>query len=98
MKPMRHELESRLIARAWRDDQFKEQLLANPKLILEKELGQKIADATKVVALEERADLLYLVLPARPAAGREWTNAELEALACGEAPLPMGAGGPQSRP
>jgi hypothetical protein len=91
MKTMRHEMESRLIAKAWRDAAFKEQLLANPKPIIENEMGRRIGDATRVMAIEERPDTLYLVLPMRPETKKELSNAELEALASGEGPMPFGS-------
>jgi hypothetical protein len=88
MKTVRHELESRLIARAWKDPEFRKQLLRDPKAVLEQEAGEKIPEQTRVVALEERPDVLYLVVPMKPTTAPQLSPERLLALASGEAPMP----------
>jgi hypothetical protein len=89
MKTVRHELESRIIARAWKDHEFRERLLSDPKAILEGESGQRIGPEVKVLALEETADVLYLVLPMKPRAILGLSESQLESLAAGEGPMPF---------
>jgi Nitrile hydratase, alpha chain len=89
MKTSRHELESRIIARAWKDREFRERLLSDPKGVLENESGQKIAPDLKVLALKENADVLYLVLPRKPHAVLGLSESQLESLAAGEGPMPF---------
>jgi hypothetical protein len=51
-----------MITRSWKDEVFKQELLANPKLVIEKELGMEIPLDIKIEILEETINVLYLVL------------------------------------
>jgi hypothetical protein len=62
----RREFESKLIARAWKDEAFKKRLLENPKRVFEDELGVKLPDGLQIKILEETGGQLYLVLPPNP--------------------------------
>lgn len=63
--------EAKLIAKAMRDNTFREKLLCNPKEAVEKELDTTLPDGVtvKVVedsnAVEETADVYHLVLPTK---------------------------------
>jgi hypothetical protein len=59
----RAELERRLIQRSLQDEDFRQQLLSEPKPIIEREIGTQLPEGVRVVALEESADTIYLVLP-----------------------------------
>ena len=59
----RAEMERRLIERSLEDDVFRQQLLADPRAIIERELGTQLPEDLRVVAVEETADTIYLVLP-----------------------------------
>jgi hypothetical protein len=59
----RAELERRLIQRSLEDEDFKQQLLSEPKAIIEREIGTQLPERVRVVAVEETADTIYLVLP-----------------------------------
>jgi hypothetical protein len=59
----RAELERRLIQRSLQDDDFRQQLLSEPKPIIEREIGTQLPEGVRGVALEESADTIYLVLP-----------------------------------
>ena len=53
---------------------------------MERELGTRLPEEVRVVALEESADTIYLVLPGAPMAGREGlelSDQELESVAGG---------------
>lgn len=83
----RQEIERRLIERSIQDDAFRQRLLADPKATVEQELGTRLPEGIRVVAVEETADTLYLVLPsASPAAetgDRELSDLDLEVVAGG---------------
>ena len=59
----RAELERRLIQRSLEDEDFRQQLLSEPKAIIEREIGTQLPERVRVVAVEETADTIYLVLP-----------------------------------
>jgi|SRR6476661_2855237 len=52
-----------VIARAWRDEKFKQELLENPKIVVEKEWRMAIPENFEFKVLEESLDKLYLSLP-----------------------------------
>jgi hypothetical protein len=54
---------------------------------VEEELGARLAEEVRVVAVEETQDTIYLVLPATPMAGAEGvelSDQELESVAGGD--------------
>lgn len=52
-----------LLSRFWKDEDFKQKLLENPKVVIEKELGRTVAEDIHISVLVEAPDLLYIVLP-----------------------------------
>lgn len=76
----RKEFEEKLIAKAQADESFRQALLASPKPTLEKELDRSWPENVEIKVVEETADTLYLVLPAKEF---ELTDAELEAVSGG---------------
>jgi len=73
----RKDLEIHLITRALKDEAFKQELLANPKAVVEKELGTKLPEELEINVLEETEDTLYMVLPCNPYEGM--SESELKA-------------------
>jgi hypothetical protein len=71
-------LEINLITRALKDEGFKQELMANPKAVVEKELGTKLPDNMEYNVIEETEAALYIVLPSNPY--EELTEPELQAL------------------
>jgi len=65
----RKDLEVHLITRALKDDGFKQELLANPKAVVEQELGMKLPEELEINVLEETEDTVYMVLPCNPYEG-----------------------------
>lgn len=59
----RRNLESRVVRRAWADEEYRARLLADPKAALEEELGTKLPERLQVRVVEEHPDLLCIVLP-----------------------------------
>ncbi|GAA6614331.1 NHLP leader peptide family RiPP precursor [Scytonema sp. NUACC26] len=62
----RHEFESDLIAKAWKDQAFKQELIQNPKAVYAKELQQELPETLQIQVLEETPSTLYLVIPQNP--------------------------------
>jgi hypothetical protein len=59
----RTDLEARLIARAWQDDAFKQQLVDDPRAAIAAETGRAVTEGIEVRVVEETASVRYLVLP-----------------------------------
>jgi hypothetical protein len=59
----RTELEARLIARAWQEEAFKQQLLADPHAAIATETGRAVPEGIEIRVVEETATVRYLVLP-----------------------------------
>lgn len=72
VKPMsRRDLESRIVAKAWRDPAYHDALLKDPKAVLETELKLIDPSITLPASLnvhvhEESADTYHIVLPRNP--------------------------------
>jgi hypothetical protein len=92
-KPLqnRNEFEALFIARAWKDKDFKQELMRNPKQVIERELasrqpGARLPADLEVTVLEETTNKVYLVLPPGPdttSAERKITDEDLERAAIG---------------
>lgn len=85
----RKAIESRLVVRAWKDEAFKKQLIADPKKAIASELGVDAAKALgkiEIQAIEETPTKLYFIIPANPLSdGDKISDAELEDVAGGGA-------------
>ena len=81
----RKENEQRLIAKACVDKAFRKALVANPKAVLEKEIGADLPDDLKVHVIEENEKNLGLVLPPM-VPSEELTEEQLAAVAGGGLP------------
>ena len=81
----RAEMERRLVQRSLEDDAFRQRLLEDPKVAVEQELGTRLPEDVRVVAVEETAETIYLVLPSSSPLGEggELSDRELEAVAGG---------------
>jgi hypothetical protein len=87
-KITRDELEAKLVAHAWQDEAFKQELISNPKVAIERELGQKLPESTNIKVLEETGNTIYFVLPSKPSV-EELSDEQLESVA-GGIKLPFG--------
>jgi hypothetical protein len=63
MPTQRHNIERRLVQRAWSDPEFKARLLADPKAALAEIVGADLPERLQVTVVEERPDHLCIVLP-----------------------------------
>ena len=59
----RADMERRLVQRSLQDDAFRQMLLEDPRAAVEEELGTLFPEEVRIVAVEETADTIYLVLP-----------------------------------
>jgi hypothetical protein len=79
----RKEFETEIITKAWKDKQFKQELLSNPKAVYERELNQKLPDSLQIRVVEEDSNTIYLALPKAPEANEELSEEALESIAGG---------------
>lgn len=82
----RAEFERNLVIKAHENEEFKQQLLDNPKSVYEQELKTQIPDSFKVRVIEEEPNSLFMVLPRKnePATSEnELSDAALETIAGG---------------
>jgi hypothetical protein len=82
----RAEMERRIVQRSMEDESFRRRLMEDPKGAVEQELGSRLPEGVRVVAVEETQDTIYLVLPDAPIAGGEngeLSDRELESVAGG---------------
>ena len=95
----RKDFELKLIAKAWTDESFRQQLLSNPKAVVEQEFGEQLPEGMNVEIIQEPANTLYIVLPAKPesSGSDELNDEELEAVAGGLAPAAVAAYGVPGR-
>ena len=82
------DLTTQVIARAWKDEAFKANLLRDPKGVLGRELarlapGAMLPEEVQIQVLEETPTTRYLVLPANPAieSGEALSDADLKQVA-----------------
>ena len=62
----RKDLAAELIAKAWENESFRQELLSHPKDAIAKILGTKLAENLEVRVVQETPQNLYLVLPVKP--------------------------------
>ena len=83
----RFELEKKLIQWTWEDENFKQELLSNPKAVFARESGQEIPNDVEIEVLQETANKVYLILPSNPIPANtsegELSEESLEAVAGG---------------
>jgi len=79
----RRDMEAQIIAKAWSDEAFMEELRCDPRAAISKELGTDLPDGLKVVVRQEtREDPTWnIVIPVKPSG--ELSDDELAAAAGG---------------
>ena len=78
----RQDIEAHIIAQAWKDEAYKQELLSNPKAIIGREFGVLLPKEMTIQVLEENPNTLYFVLPIRPdISSSELSEEQLEAVA-----------------
>ena len=80
----RQDIEARIIAKAWKDEAYKQELLTNPQAVLSREFGVNFPEQVKIQVLEENSSSLYFVLPMSPMTiAAELSEEQLEVIAGG---------------
>ena len=88
----RAEVQRSIVQSSLEDEDFRQRLLEDPKAAMEQELGVRLPPEVQVMAVEETADTIYLVLPSasRAGEGSELSDQELGAVAGGGDPTASG--------
>ncbi len=73
------QIREKIIVRAWKDPQFKNLLLKNPRAAF-KEMGVEISENIQVNVIEESASSYTFVIPASPANVSKLSEKELAAI------------------
>jgi hypothetical protein len=78
-------VERRIVQRSIEDEAFRQRLIEDPKGAVEQELGARLPEEVRVVAVKETADTIYLVLPSASPLGEgdELSDRELVSVAGG---------------
>ncbi|MGF1575903.1 MAG: NHLP leader peptide family RiPP precursor [Cyanophyceae cyanobacterium] len=76
----RKDLELKLVAKAWQDDAFRQQLLNNPRATIQQELGIELPEDVEVKIFEEQSDQAYVLLLQKPTRVDQATIRESEEL------------------
>jgi hypothetical protein len=80
----RHELEEKIIVKAWTDDAFRRDFVADPKGQFEARLGTKLPAELQMTVHEEDENHLHFVIPQKPKVDiAELSDADLEKVAGG---------------
>lgn len=79
-------LESKIIEKVMKDNEFRKRLIENPKNTIEEELGVKLPDNLKFHINEESPDDIHLTLPHE----NELTQEQLSGITGGWNPLKSG--------
>jgi hypothetical protein len=79
----RAELRRRLIVKAWKDPEFKKNVVKDPKGLLENQLGRQLPAQVKIYVHEENEDTLHFTIPMPPSNVRELSDEDLEKVAGG---------------
>jgi len=75
-------IQEQIIARAMKEEAFRQELLSNPKAAIEGALGISIPQGVTIAVHQDTPTTLHLVLPAKVQTG-ELSDAELEQVAGG---------------
>jgi hypothetical protein len=79
----RGQLWDKIVEQAEKNPKYKQQLMADPRGLMEKQLGTSIPKNVNIKVLQEANDTYYIVLPATAADGAELSDSDLEKVAGG---------------
>lgn len=78
----------RVYAKAWKDSEFRQALLRDPRGTIEKEYGLALPQGLDIQVHEQTDQTLHLILPPKPlrASGGELSDEEVDMVAGGSGP------------
>jgi len=80
----RKDIEAKIVALAWQDDDFRRKFVADPKGQFEARIGTKLPASLKMTVHEESENSLHFVIPSKPKTDiSELSDTELEKIAGG---------------
>jgi hypothetical protein len=79
----RGQLWDKIVEQAQKNPKYYQQLLSDPRGLMEKQLGTSIPRNVNIKVLEETAETYYIVLPAIAKEGAELSDSDLEKVAGG---------------
>jgi hypothetical protein len=80
----RRDIEARIVALAWQDEDFRHAFVSDPKRQFEERLGVKLPESLRMTVHEESETSLHFVIPAKPASDLdELSDEDLEKVAGG---------------
>ena len=79
----RGQLWDKIVDQAQKNPKYLESLKADPRGLMEKQLGTAIPKGVNIKVLEEASDTYYIVLPAFAKEGAELSDSDLEKVAGG---------------
>ena len=79
----RNDFETAITQRAWKDEAFRAEFLADPKGTIEKYSGQKLPAGLKIFTHAEDDATLHFVIPNKPANADALSDEDLEKVAGG---------------
>lgn len=81
----REQIIASLVAKAWQDDNFKNEFISNPKAVIQRETGKEVPGDVQINVLEETPNQIYFVIPNKPDvnSSEELSDEALEAVAGG---------------
>jgi hypothetical protein len=82
-------IQEQIIAKAMKEEAFRQELLSNPKAAIKGELGISVPQGMTIMVYEDTPTTLHLVLPVRApsATGEELSDAQLEQAVGGLPPV-----------
>jgi len=83
IKNTKKELEAKIIAKALKDEKFRQELIKDPKGCFEKEFGISIPGSIVINVVEEKEGEVCIVLPAMENQEGELSEMEMESVAGG---------------
>jgi len=79
----RRQLETALIQKAWKDPEFRKEVVKDPKGTFEKATGKKLPAEARIIIHEEDANTIHFSIPPSPDQLSELSDEDLEKVAGG---------------
>jgi len=88
----RHEIEARIVRKAWQDEAFRAELIADPVAVFTKYTGVAATQLPTILVHQEQSNEWNIVLPAKPAKTSELSDQDMERVAGGQMTIGQGGG------